>query len=223
VVFLQDFDRVVAANWNAGLLCDEGSAGQFKTRLCSAWLEARGLATRMIERPFDELTRRGGEEPFVALCGFDNLKSRSVLEGAGFDLVVECGLGGETANFDDVLLHTFPGASRSAREVFGGTAGGARHPGTLSLAGAFGDLRDCGILLATLEGKAISSSFVGAYAGALVVGELVRGLHGGVRCELVKAHLRSNDAPSVALLEEAYQNRLARSGYVEVANGGRPA
>jgi hypothetical protein len=81
------------------------------------------------------------------------------------------------------------------------------------------DLKDCGILLATLEGKAVSSSFVGAYAGALVIGELLRGLHGGVRCELVKAQLRSNDSHGVVLLEDVYQNRLARSGYIEV---GKP-
>jgi hypothetical protein len=215
-VFLQDFDRVVAGNWNAGLLCEAGCVGQFKTRLCSGWLESRGFATRIVERPFDELTRRGGEEPFVALCGFDNLKSRGLLEGAGFDLIVECGLGGDTENFDDLLLHTFPAASQTAGEIFGGGAGGAGRRGVGPLAEAFGDLKDCGILLATLEGKAISSSFVGACAGALVVGELVRGLHGGVRCELIKAQLRSNDPPGVVLLDEAYQNRLARSGYVEL-------
>jgi hypothetical protein len=216
--FLQDFDRVVAGNWNAGLLCDQASAGQFKTRLCSGWLEARGLKTRIIERPFDEATRRGGEEPFVALCGFDNLRSRGLLEGAGFDLVVECGLGGETTTFDDMVLHTFPEASQTAAEVFGGASGSEPPARTGGLAGAFGELRDCGILVATLEGKAISSSFVGAYAGALVVGEVLRGLHGGVRCELLKVHLRSNDPLGVVLLEEAYQNRFARSGYVELAS-----
>ncbi|HWX20149.1 MAG TPA: hypothetical protein VN578_09630 [Candidatus Binatia bacterium] len=215
-VFLQDFDRVVAANWNAGLLCGEGSPGQYKTRLCGSWLEARGFGTRIVERPFDELTKRSGEEPFIALCGFDNVKSRSLLEGAGFDLVVECGLGGTTENFDDVVLHTFPGSSQKASEIWGEGAGGTGPARGGALAKAFGDLEDCGILLATLEGKAISSSFVGAYAGALVVGELLRGLHAGVRCELIKAHLRGNDPHGVVLLEEVYQNRFARSGYIEI-------
>jgi hypothetical protein len=131
-VFLQDFDRVVAANWNAGLLCNDGSSGEYKTRLCSRWLEARGIETRIIERPFDELTKRSGEEPFVALCGFDNVKSRSLLEGAGFDLVVECGLGGDTENFDDVLLHTFPDASQKAREIWSEKAVGGQGGGRLA-------------------------------------------------------------------------------------------
>lgn len=216
MVFLQDFDRAVAANWNAGLLCGELAPGQYKTRLCGGWLEARGFGTRLVERPFDEFTRRSGEEPFIALCGFDNLKSRSLLDGAGFDLVVECGLGGDTENFDDIVLHTLPGASQTAGEIWGGATGGAGAVRGGALAKAFGDLKDCGILQATLEGKAISSSFVGAYAGALVVGELLRGLHGGIRCELVKAHLRSNDPHGVVPMGEAYQNRFARSGYVDL-------
>jgi hypothetical protein len=174
------------------------------------------------------MTKRDGEEPYISLCGFDNLMSRSMLEGVGFDLVVECGLGGDTENFDDILLHTFPDASQKARAIWGEAVLGQRSYRRGSLAKAFGDLKDCGILLETLEGKAISSSFVGAYAGALVIGELLRGLHGGVRCELIKAHLRSNDAPGVVVLNEVYQNRFARSGYVDLgcscdAGGGGQA
>lgn len=219
VAFLQDFDRVVAANWNAGVLCEEGSIGEYKTRLCSRWIEARGFETRIIERAFDELTKIKGEEPSIALCGFDNPKSRRALEDAGFDLIVECGLGGSTQNFDDMILHTFPEASHKARDIWHEGAVGGIGPGNGALSKAFGDLADCGILLASLEGKAISSSFVGAYAGALVVAELLRGLHGGLRCELIRAHLRSNDQPGVVQLSEPYQNRFARSGYVDLSVG----
>lgn len=211
-VFLQDFDRVVTANWSAGLLCDEASPGKRKTRLCSDWLEARGFQSTIIERAFDQRTQRTGEEPFVALCGFDNLQSRSCLEDAGFDLIVECGLGGEAGNFDDIVLHTFPDASHSARALWNDVFVEPRARSD-SFVEAFGVAKDCGILLDTLEGKAISSSFVGAYAGAMVIGELLRGLHGGMRCELIKAHLRSNDAHGVVAIEEVYQNRFARAGY----------
>lgn len=217
-IFLQDFDRVVEANWIAGLLCGEKSPGEYKTRMCSGWLETRGFRTRIIERAFDELTKRTGEEPYIALCGFDNMKSRSVLEDAGFDLVVECGLGGNTQNFDDIVLHTFPGASQTAKAIWADNPIGGHGEETSPLAKAFRDTEDCGILIRTLESKAVSTSFVGAYAGALVVGELLRGLHGGVRCELIKAQLRSNDSPGVVVLDEIYQNRFGKSGYVNFAN-----
>ena len=214
-IFLQDFDRVIDANWNAGLLCDQNSPGKFKTRLCSQWLEDRKFETRIIERAFDDMSRRDGDEPFLALCGFDNIKGRQLLEGAGFDLVIECGLGGSTANFDDILFHTFPEASMTPQQIWGDGVSGEAEQVPEAFAKALGTVEgDCGILVNSLSGKAISSSFVGAYAGALCVGEMLRGLHGGARCEFIKSHLRSDDAPRVALLEEAYQNRFARSGYL---------
>jgi hypothetical protein len=216
-VFLQDFDRVIDANWNAGLLCDQDSPGKFKTRLCVDWLERRKFGTLIIERAFDENTRRVGDEPFIALCGFDNIEARQFLEDAGFDLVIECGLGGSTADFDDILLHTFPEASMTPREIWDSNGSGTAEQANYfeAFANAIGAVEgDCGILAKTLAGKAISCPFVGAFAGALSIGEILRGLHGGVRCEFIKAHLRSNDAPRVVLLKENYQNRFARSGYV---------
>jgi hypothetical protein len=198
-------------------LCDKESPGKFKTRLCSTWLEQRGFETRIIERPFNETTKRSLDEPFVALCGFDNIKSRSLLEGAGFDLIVECGLGGNTDNFDEILIHTFPDASETAKEIWSQSSGPAQSTGKDTFDKAFGDLKDCGILLETLKGKAVSSSFVGAYASALSAGELLRGLHGGIRCEFIRAQLRSNDPSGVVVKSEIYQNRFARSGYVDLA------
>ena len=55
---LQDLDRVVKGNWCIGLLCEEGSSDQYKTRVCSNWLEARHFKTRIYERPFDETVAR---------------------------------------------------------------------------------------------------------------------------------------------------------------------
>jgi hypothetical protein len=113
-------------------------------------------------------------------------------------------------------MHTFPDASRTAKALWGDEASSGLQPHSEAFHQAFHVTGDCGILLETLEGKAISSSFVGAYAGAMTIGELLRGLHGGSRCELVKVQLRSNDEYGVALLNEFYQNRFAKSGYLSV-------
>jgi hypothetical protein len=212
IFMLQDFDSVVAGNYSSQLLCERNIVGRKKTRVCANWLEARGFQTDLTERPFDEMTRRSEDEPFVALCGFDAAKPRRVLEDAGFDLIVECALGADAARFDRIILHTFPDARKKPTEIWVND----EQPGLDQLlVQAFASKGDCGILAETLARKAISSSFVGAIAGALVTGEILRSLNGGVRCELVQTQVRQNEIPSVILKDEIYALRAARSGYCQ--------
>ncbi len=209
---LQDFDRVVSGNWSAGLLCENDSPGRFKSRLCSHWLETRGFRTRICERRFDATVRRGDDEPYIALCGFDSAPARRCLDAAGFALVVECGLGGSVDTFDRLSFHTFPGASRIPAQIWAEDEM-AGVEAKVALLDAFRTQDPCGILAETLADKALSSSFVGAYAGALVMAEVLRGLHGGVRCEIINAQLRSNSPLQVALREENYRRRVSISGF----------
>jgi hypothetical protein len=207
---LQDFDRAIQGNYTSGLLCEDYNIGRAKTRICSEWLEERGFQTTITERAFDALTKRTGEEPFVACCGFDKAEPRRILERAGFDLIVECALGADTARFDRAIMHTFPNATRMPEEIWDIAPEAPLDPNLLR---AFKVEGDCGIIAETLARKAISSSFVGAFAGALVSAEILRALNGGVRCELVQIHLRHGNPPGVILKEENYQIRVARSGY----------
>jgi hypothetical protein len=78
---------------------------------------------------------------------------------------------------------------------------------------AFAGKDHCGIVAETLAKKAISSSFVGAVAGALATAELLRAFNSGIRCELIQAHLRNNEPPGVIVKNESYGIRVARSGY----------
>jgi hypothetical protein len=208
---LQDFDWVVSGNWSAGLLCENDSPGRFKTRVCSEWLEARGFRTRICERRFDATVRRDDNEPYIALCGFDSAPARRSLDGPGFSLVVECGLGGSVDTFDKLSLHTFPDATRTPAQTWADNPAGAEAKATLLA--AFRTPDACGILAETLAGKALACSFVGAYAATLVAAELLRGLHGGPRCEIINAQLRSNSPLRVALRAENYQCRIATSGF----------
>jgi hypothetical protein len=207
---LQDFDRAVKGNYASGLLCEEHNVGRQKARICADWLEQRGFQTTITERAFDSLTKRTGEEPFVACCGFDSPEPRRILEGAGFDLVVECALGGDTTRFDRIILHTFPDASRKPEDIWASAPEVAVDANVVK---AFKRDEDCGIIAETLARKAISSSFVGAFAGTLVIGEILRALHGGIRCELVQMHLRHNEPAGVILKPGNYLNKVARNGY----------
>jgi hypothetical protein len=84
------------------------------------------------------------------------------------------------------------------------------------LVDAFAVKEDCGILAETLAKKAVSSSFIGAVAGAFVTAEVLRALNSGVRCEYVKAHLRYSLEPDVIVKDESYAIRAASSGYCDV-------
>jgi hypothetical protein len=215
-ILLQDFDSTVVGNYSSGLLCERHNTGQRKTRVCSGWLEERGIQTTITERRFDAFTRRTEDEPYIACCGFDSAEARRILEEAGFDLVIECALGSDTARFDRIILHTFPDASRKAQDIWSTTAAAPAHK---QLVRAFQTSGDCGILAETLAKKAISTSFSGAFAGALVAGELVRALHGGIRFEYIHAHLRHGDSYRTIVRPENYQIRVARGGFTTLKRG----
>ena len=80
------------------------------------------------------------------------------------------------------------------------------------LIAAFDEGLPCGALAQTLARKALATAFVGAFAGSLALGEVLRGLHGGVRCETANIQLRSICRKRVFIREEQYQVRAASSG-----------
>jgi len=85
-------------NFETGMTFTITDTGALKMRVCSKWLEARGFRTRIIERPFDSHFRCRTVEPQIelrlALCGFDSNPARRDLAAAGFERVMESGLGG---------------------------------------------------------------------------------------------------------------------------------
>src|SRR5207248_8964183 len=105
---LQDYDRIAVSNDSTSILSRLADVGQRKSRCVSNWLEARGFTTVLEERRFGDWTRRAPDEPSVALCGVDNALARMALEKAGFDLVVEAGLGAGPHAFRSISMHCFP-------------------------------------------------------------------------------------------------------------------
>jgi hypothetical protein len=215
-ILLQDFDKVSEANNSAGLLCEADFVGIKKTRMCAEWLERFKFETTVCERKFDANSQVAGEEPRVALCGFDSARSRALLQGAGFDLVVEASLGGKLHTFDNIILHTFPDATLSP-DVIWGTSNDEPEINEAVLAALQTDKETCGIVPLTIAGKAVSSSFVGACAGALVIAELLRGLHGGNRYEKIVLQLRVPEQKKAVLHpNHQYGIEMAVNGYVNI-------
>jgi hypothetical protein len=189
---LQDFDNISRANKSTSLLSRDVDVGRRKTRMAAAWAEHRGFRTTLVERPFGADFLVSGDEPSVALIGVDNPATRRLVERVGFSRIVEAGLGRGPSDYLGITVHTFP-ASRGAGECWPESANASLDPaqGTVKKA-AYRQMQadsgdGCGVL--RLAGRSIATPFTGAAAGALVIGELLRLCHGGVRAEFTALHL----------------------------------
>jgi hypothetical protein len=190
---LQDFDHLAVSNDSTSLLSTLGAVGQKKGRFAAAWLEARGFTTILDEHRFGAATRRGPDDPGAAFCGVDNALARMWLEQAGFDLVVEAGLGGGPDGFRNFALHTFP-ANRSAESIWSRFLQDTHinvedKPAYRALRAKGMDA--CG--LTQLASRTVGVPFVGLTAAALALAELLRRLHGGPGLSLVSGSLMALD------------------------------
>lgn len=192
-MILQDYDRVVTANVDTGVLTLASDVGSYKTRVAARWLEARGFRPRIVDRRFDQYTFRSSSEPGLALCAFDGTGPRHLLERAGFDCVVECGLGGRHDNFDAMLVHQFPQPAEKAEGIWSPDSLQSRHEHAEHLAtnnpvyAAYGRQHVCGHV--ELAGKSVAVPFVGVAAGAYVISAPLRALHQGPRYQSIDLRL----------------------------------
>ncbi|MEJ8570411.1 hypothetical protein [Microbaculum marinum] len=212
---LQDFDRLAVSNDSTSILTNLDVVDRMKTRWASDWMEARGFKTFLEERRFGAWMHRTDDEPAVALCSVDNAPARSALERAGFDFVVESGLGAGPQSFRNFSMHTFPGPRRAeqlwpATEVTNGPdVSGMPAYAKLKKDG----LDQCG--LAQLASRTVGVPFVGLVAATFVISELLRRLHGGLSYGVISGSTMCLDDLEVA----AVQRGPYAHGFVQV-NGG---
>ena len=207
-LMLQDYDSVVTANESTGMLSAASAVGRKKSRVVAELLETLGFATLITERRFDSRTRRHEAEPGLALVGVDDPAPRRLLEDAGFDLVVDAGLGGGPQNFLDMTLHSFP-SSIDAKDSWPEHPASSASP-LIPPAGIRGNptagegrrranrgrnrmwhRRD--------SGRSVGAAFVGCVAATLVVSEVLRSLVDGPRYEVVSLSLRSPNLANAAV------------------------
>lgn len=127
MTMLQDDDRITKANRSTGLLTPTEWMGRRKARVLAGVLEGRGFKTAITERRFHAGDGPTGDEPRLALVGVDNPETRSRLSDAGFELVIDAGLGGGPVHYLDLKTHTFPAVRRS--DEIPGWRGGTRAGG----------------------------------------------------------------------------------------------
>lgn len=203
---LVDFDLVVQANTATQLLVTPNHVGLRKTRVVGAALESLGFTTTIVERAFDDTFRPGPfrHEPSIALAGFDSRIPRLLLGGDRFERVIDAGIGGGPVDYLDIVVHTFPAAEDAAAAF----TPRSRAASTTGLRAAYEEeiarrvadgaeeaTMRCGML--DIAGISVGAAFVGAFAGALVIADLLRVLHGGVEFSVIALDLREPTSPRV--------------------------
>lgn len=211
---LQDVDAITPSTESTSILTRGDLVGVKKTRVMAQWAEHRGFTTAIHERLFAAGFRRQPEEPGIVLCGLDNALGRRALGEAGFDLVVEAGLGRGHQDYRTIRLHTLPGAS-SAEEIWKTDApveDVASQPGYQNMLGDAGlGLDRCGITL--LAGKAVGAPFVGAVASCLAISQVLRLLHGAGVDQMIDLDLQGIEYRSV--VENRFDFTRINPGYVD--------
>lgn len=189
---LQDVDIISKSTLSTSMLSTAAEMGHRKTRVAASWLEARGYATAIVERRFDETQRVHPTEPRLALFGVDNAAARRVVEVAGFSTVVDAGLGSGFKDFRAMRVRTFPGPSSAAALWAADTVGPdtAQAPAYQALIAGGAD--PCGVT--TLATRAVGAPFVGCVAAGYAVAELLRRQLGGDACSVVDLNLRDPGA-----------------------------
>ncbi len=190
---LQDYDRIAQSNDSTSMLSWITDIGKMKSRVVADWLEVRGFTTYLEERRFGPWTRRFKDEPGLALCGVDNANARAVLDQAGFDLIVEVGLGGGPQAFRNMSIHTFP-ASRTPAQIWGVQVAHAEE--SFEAQPAYQALKQAGIDrcgLTQLASRTVGVPFVGLIAACLTISEVLRRLHGGAALEFLSTSASALD------------------------------
>lgn len=208
---LQDTDIITLSTESTSILSDAALIGRKKTRAMAEWAERRGFATAIHERRFDDAFQRHADEPATALCGLDNGLGRRALDQAGFDFIVEAGLGRGHRDFRALRLHTLP-CSRSAAQIWQRSAENDDIEDRPAYANMLrtGDLDRCGVTL--LAGTAVGAPFVGAVAASLAVAQVLRLLHGGPVHELIDLDLKFPEYRTALLTQNDF--RALNPGYV---------
>lgn len=203
-VLLQDYDRVVRANLDTGLLSCHRHLGRLKTRVVNEFVEDRGFRTRLIERRFDARSHVQHDEPRIMLAGMDGKGPRHLLDQAGLDIVVDCGVGGGATNFDSITLNVVPNGHTSAGQLWPVDDEETRKrreeeierlATARDMYKAVRELRGCGHL--EIAGRSVGVPFVGAIASTLALSEVIRRFMGAAQFDRIRFQLATPHEPTI--------------------------
>lgn len=210
--FLQDIDTSGPENLDVQLLTRNSWIGHRKARAAADWARERGFRTVITERRFTRHTRRSPDEPGMAFVGVDNLETRRAAAAAeaGFDLVIDAGLGATSSEIFDIRIHGFPGRRDPARAwPEPPQAGDKPLSAALSRLVEEGRLDLCGAM--TIAGQSVGIPCTAVAAAAIQVAQACRAISDTTYCDLVDVSLADTKRAA------AHVTELARGGILPSA------
>jgi hypothetical protein len=197
---LVDFDEIEEGNHATGMLTAPGDCGLRKTKVVAQMLESVGITPRVVDRRFDLNFWPQDGEPTVALGGFDKPQPRTLLGGGRFSRVIDGGLSTGSDGYLSMIVYSFPSTVEPAREFSDVAEHRSGPPGALGENyerevrrlvddGIASDEARCGMTM--VAEVAVAAAFVGCVAGALVLADLLRFIHGGADVSVLRCDLRS--------------------------------
>lgn len=188
-VYLMDYDSIEDPNLGSGLVSFGVNVGDTKTSVVSDWLSKNQFDTKIVDRPFTKHTQIAPQAPFnepvIALSGFDSAIPRRVLNKAGFEAIIDSGIGGELHNFDSIAIRIFPNQYRRPDEIWDSNGQDMKNH-------SYNCDNLAELVEHNMDDKAISTSFVGAITSSLAFAELIKALHGEGSNYSITYKVRSN-------------------------------
>ncbi|HWI25766.1 MAG TPA: hypothetical protein VN668_02270 [Stellaceae bacterium] len=179
---LQDDQDVQEENQATGLLNLDGTFGTRKTRVAAAWLEKLGWKTSIIERRhYGEFGPRQDQQddPRIIVTLVDDLAPRLKIARAGFDWMIDAGVGHGAIDFemlqlrivkhgiDPATLWSKPAAPPVVDRLLGRRAYKELAEQERAAVG-----NECGTF--TLAQATVAVPFVGAAVGAILLSQSIR-------------------------------------------------
>jgi hypothetical protein len=204
---LQDDDVVGRENLPVQVLTTHNWVGQRKARAVADWVERRGFTTRICERRFVAGDRVHTGEPRIAIVGVDNLEARHAVVEAGFDFLVDAGLGATGNEAFDIRVHAFPG-TRDPKTIWPDVAPG----GEQALPEAYQKLVDAGRLdrcgAVTIAGQSVGVPCTALAAGAMQLTQVCRAIADGVYADRVDLSLRDTSRAVSSTFSDTAAKRI---------------
>lgn len=197
-IMLQDFDVVSDANLSTSVLTTSAWVGQRKARMAASYLGGISFRPRITEQRFGEHTRTASDDPKLAFCCIDKNGPRRFLADAGFESILDIGLGGRPDDCTTYRITAFPGARHPATWFSDAAVDDTYRKVDDAMRATIQDQSDqCG--LDTLLGQtAVGIPYVGLMAASLALAQSIRRVSTGRWLSLMDA-----DTAGTAIVDDA--------------------